>query len=412
VDLIIRRAVLRKQKGLVDIGVRDGTIVAIAERLASPGAREIDAGTRLVTPSFVDPHMHLDKAFTSDQSADSNTSGTVGEAVRILRDLKSRFTREDIIRRASRTIDLAISHGTTYIRTHVDVDPTVRLLGIEAVLEVRERYRGLVDLQIVAYPQEGITDETVPLLHAAMQMGADVVGGGPEIGLHDWEYHRHLDAVFDIAERYHADIDVHLDLSHDPTSRAFEYYARRAIADGYQRRATASHAAMLESCNEYYAQRLIELLKEAGMHVITCPTLNLLVHGRLDRGIVRRGLTRVKDLYAAGINVAYGSDNIMDPFNPTLGRADPLEIGLVGAFAIQWSLPAELEQLFDMATTNGARILHLDHYGVREGAPADLNVLDCTDVCEAFRNDAKPVFVVKGGRVIAERPHQPAVAVT
>jgi cytosine deaminase len=402
VDLVIRRAKLRNAEHVVDIGVQDHRIAAIAGRLEGRGDREIDAAGRLVTPSFVDPHMHLDKAFTSEH-APGNVSGTVGEAVRILRELKSGYTIEDIVRRASRIVELAVSHGTTYIRTHVDVDTAVKLLGVEALLRVRERYGGIVNLQIVAYPQEGINDETATLLSDAMEMGADVVGGGPEIGLYDWDYDRHIDTVFQIAARYNADIDLHLDLSHDPTSRAFEYFARRAIADGYQGRITASHAAMLESCNEYYAQRLIELLKEARMHVITCPTLNLLVHGRLDRGIVRRGLTRVKDLYAAGINVAYGSDNIMDPFNPTLGRADPLEIGLVGALAIQWSLPAELELLFDMATENGARIMGVTGYGIHEGAPADLNVLDCYDVTQAFRDDAKPRVVIKGGRVIVER---------
>jgi cytosine deaminase len=395
---------------LVDVAVKEGIVAAIAEHVGERGAREIDAAGRLVTPSFVDPHMHLDKAFTSEQ-APGNVSGTVGEAIRILRDLKRRYTIEDVMRRAGRTLELALCHGTTYVRTHVDVDSTVKLLGLEAILRVRDRYRGIVDLQIVAFPQEGINDETAPLLEEAMAMGADVVGGGPEIGLHDWEYHRHIDTVFEVAERYHADIDLHVDLTHDPTSRAFEYYAVHTISSGYLGRTTASHASLLESCNEYYAHRLIQLMHEAEMHVITCPTLNLLVHGRLDRGIVRRGLTRVKELCAAGINVAYGSDNIMDPFNPTLGRADPLEIGLVGALAIQWSLPAELELLFNMATDNGARILGLSNYGIREGAAADFNVLDCYDVAEAFREDAKPLFVVKGGRVVVERDSRVVVAV-
>jgi cytosine deaminase len=175
--------------------------------------------------------MHLDKSFTSE-NAPLNVSGTVGEAVGILRDLKGRFTREDVIRRASRTIELALSHGTTYIRTHVDVDTTVKLIGIQAMLRVRELYQGAVNLQIVAFPQEGINDQTAPLLDEAMHMGADVVGGGPEIGLHDWEYGRHIDTVFQIAERHDADIDLHIDLSHDPSSRAFEYYARRALSAG------------------------------------------------------------------------------------------------------------------------------------------------------------------------------------
>ncbi|HEY3249228.1 MAG TPA: amidohydrolase family protein [bacterium] len=410
-DLVIRRAKLRNRERVVDIGVQGRRIAAIAERLEARGDREIEAAGRLVAPSFVDPHMHLDKAFTSER-APSNVSGTVGEAVRILRALKGSYTIEDIVRRASRTIELAVSHGTTYIRTHVDVDGAVRLLGVEALLLVRDRYAGIVDLQIVAYPQEGINDETAPLLREAVAMGADLVGGGPEIGLHDWPYDRHIDTVFEIAAAHGADVDLHLDLSHDPASRAFEYFARRAIAAGYQGRTTASHAAMLESCNEYYAHRLIELLREAEMHVITCPTLNLLVHGRLDRGIVRRGLTRVRDLHAAGINVAYGSDNIMDPFNPTLGRADPLEIGLVGALAIQWSLPAELDLLFDMATENGARIMGIADYGIHEGAPADLNVLDCADVAQAFRDDARPRFVIKGGRVLVEREHRVDVVLT
>lgn len=410
-DLVIRRAKLRGGERVVDIGVQGPRIAAIAEHLDARGNREIDAAARLVAPSFVDPHMHLDKAFTSAR-APSNVSGTVGEAVRILRALKNTYTLEDIVGRAGRTVELAVSHGTTYIRTHVDVDSTVKLLGVEALLRVRERYRGIVDLQIVAYPQEGINEETAPLLGEAMAMGADVVGGGPEIGLHDWAYDRHIDTVFEIAAAHGADVDLHLDLSHDPTSRAFEYFARRAIAAGYPGRTTASHAAMLESCNEYYAQRLIELLKEAEMHVITCPTLNLLVHGRLDRGIVRRGLTRVKDLFAAGINVAYGSDNIMDPFNPTLGRADPLEIGLVGALAIQWSLPAELERLFDMATDNGARLMGIADYGIHEGAAADFNVLDCVDVAQAFRDDARPRVVIKGGRVLVERENRVDMALT
>lgn len=409
-DLVIRRARLRRDPRLVDIAIQDHVIASIAEHVEARGVRELDAAGKLVTPSFVDPHMHLDKSFTSE-NAPLNVSGTVGEAVGILRDLKGRFTREDVIRRASRTIELALSHGTTYIRTHVDVDTTVKLIGIQAMLRVRELYQGAVNLQIVAFPQEGINDQTAPLLDEAMHMGADVVGGGPEIGLHDWEYGRHIDTVFQIAERHDADIDLHIDLSHDPSSRAFEYYARRALSAGYQGRTTASHASLLESCSDYYAERLIGLIREAEMHVIFCPTVNMLVHGRLDRGIVRRGLTRVKELHAAGVNIAYGSDNIMDPFNPTLGRADPLEIGLVGAFAIQWSLPTELELLFDMATDNGARVQHLPEYGIREGAMADLNILDCHDVAQAYRENAKPVRVVKGGRVIVERESRVVMSV-
>jgi cytosine deaminase len=402
-DLIIRNARLRRTEGTRDIGISDGEIVRIASHISGETGREIDAGGCLTAPTFVDPHIHLDKALISE-TVRPNVSGTLGEAIEIIWERKKTYTVDDIVERASRVLRWGLTHGTTIFRTNVDVDTIGGLVPVEALLEVKSRFAGICTLQIVAFPQEGILKNpgTEDLLRKAMKMGADVVGGMPfnERTPTDWQ--RHIDICFQIAREFGADVDMHVDETDDPGARTLELVAAKTIAENYQGRVTAVHTCALAAYDDVYAARVIELVKEAGLNMITNPATNLMLQGRLDVEPRRRGITRVKELLRAGVNVAYGQDCLKDTFYPTFGQADPLEVGLITAHAAQMSLPEEIETLFDMATIHAARVLRLKKYGIAEGHPADLNIIAAETVQEAFRTRADRRYVIRRGKVIAE----------
>ncbi|KPL17684.1 MAG: hypothetical protein AMJ92_11375 [candidate division Zixibacteria bacterium SM23_81] len=402
-DLIIRDAQLRHTEGTRDIGVSDGRIVQIANRIPRKGQREIDAQGRLTTPTFIDPHLHLDKALISEVVR-PNLSGTLDEAIEIIWEKKKQYTIEDIVKRASRVLHWGIGYGTTIFRTNVDVDTIGKLVPVEALLEVKKRFAGICRLQIVAFPQEGILKNpgTEELLRQAMKIGADVVGGMPFNERTMADSQRHIDICFEIAKEFGADIDMHVDETDDPSARTLELLAAKTIQEGYQGRVTAVHTCALAAYDDVYAAKVIGLVKEAGLNMITNPATNLMLQGRMDTEPRRRGITRVKELLAAGINVAYGQDCLKDTFYPTFGQADPLEVGLITAHAAQMSLPEEIETLFDMATVNGARILRMEDYGIEEGRTANLNIIDTTTVQEAFRTQADRRHVIRRGEVIAE----------
>jgi cytosine deaminase len=402
-DVVIRNAQLRQTQGTRDIGVTDGKIAQIAPRISQKGRQEIEADGRLTVPTFVEPHVHLDKALISE-SVRPNVSGTLDEAIEIIWDRKKGYTVDDIVERASRVLRWGIGHGATIFRTNVDVDTIGGLVPVEALLEVKGRFAGVVRLQIVAFPQEGILQDpgTEKLLRKAMKMGADVVGGMPFNERTPADRQRHIDICFQIAQEFGADIDMHVDETDDPSARTLELLAARAIAENYQGRVTAVHTCALAAYDDVHAAWVIGLVKEAGLHMITNPATNLMLQGRLDRGIRRRGITRVKELLAAGVNVAYGQDCLKDTFYPTFGQADPLEVGLITAHATQMSLPEEIEVLFDMATVNAAKVLRLKKYGIEVGHPADVNIIDAPTVQEAFRTQADRRYVIAGGKVVAE----------
>jgi len=402
-ELIVRNALLRGNTETVDIGVADGIIKIIAPSINARGETDIDAGGRLVTPSFIDPHIHLDKILISEVVRE-NVTGTLTEAIEIIWDKKRNYTEEDIMERAGRVIKWAVKNGTTKMRTHVDVDTIGGLLPIETILRVKEKYSDIMDLQIVAFPQEGIIQDpgTKELMEEAMRMGADVVGGMPYNEMIYDDSKKHIDFCFELAKKYNADIDMHVDETDDSTAITLEYYAAKAIKEDYRGRVTACHTCALAAYNDYHAAKVIGLVKRARMNMITNPATNLMLQGRMDKQPIRRGITRVKELIATGVNVAYGQDCIKDTFYPTLGQADMLEVGQLLAHAAQMSTPREIEEVYDMPTINSARVIRLTDYGLEVGKSADFNIIDALDVQEALRTRADRLYVIKKGRVIAK----------
>ena len=402
-DLIVRNARLRDRPGKFDIGVEGGLIREISEHVSERAEREIDAGGRLTTPAFIDSHIHLDKVLTAE-SIRVNESGTLREAIEILRGAKRNYTAEDGKERAGTVVGWAALNGTTRLRTHVDVDTIGGLTSFKALLEVKKEYADVMDIQIVAFPQEGILTDpgAQELLRKAMDTGADVVGGMPHAEMTDDDTKRHIDVIFDIAREHDADIDSHIDETDDPRSRCIEYLAWKTIQEGYQGRVTADHVCALAAYDDNHASRVIEWISKAGISVETNPETNVVIQGRLDTYPKRRGLTRVKELLNAGVNVIFGQDCVKDAFYP-FGRADLLQVGFVLALLEQMTTPKGMETIFDMMTTNAAKALRVtEEYGLEVGKRADIVVIDADSVWEALRNQPDRLYVIKAGEVIAE----------
>jgi len=401
-DLVIRQARIWGREGRWDVAVAGGRYAEIAPAVAARGAREVEAGGRLLAPAFVDPHIHLDKVLVAEDVR-PNRSGTLGEAIAILWERKAAYTVDEIVRRAGQVIESAVVTGTTRIRTHVDVDTIGKLRPLEGVAAARERYRDLVDVEIVAFPQEGVVRDpgTADLLARAVEAGADLVGGMPHNEASPADSRRHVEICFEIAMRHGRDIDMHVDETDDPASRTLEIVADLTLANGYQGRVTAGHTCALAAYPDDYARAVIDKLARAGVHMITNPATNLMLQGRLDRQPVRRGVTRVKELLAAGVNVAMGQDCVKDTFYP-FGRADMLEVALITAHAAHLSLPPEVETVFAMGTTLAARVLRIPDYAVETGHRADFMLLDASTPAEAIRLQAPRRLVVRQGRVVAE----------
>lgn len=401
-DLIIRNARLRNDKLLKDIGIEDGKITAIETHIEETAKEEINALGQLTVPAFIDPHIHLDKVNILDVVR-PNVSGTLKEAIEIIWDKKTQYTNEDVVTRAGEVIEKAIANGTTRMRTHVDIDTIGGLKPLEGVLEVKKKYSNVMDLEIVAFPQEGILKNPgcEQLMWKAMEMGADVVGGMPANENCPLDSKRHIEIAFDIAQKYNSDIDMHVDETDDPFYRTLEMLADETIKRGYHRRVTAGHTCALAAYDDHYAQYVIDKVKEANINIITNPVTNLLLQGRSDKQPVRRGITRVKELLDAGVNVSFGQDCIKDTFYP-YGSADMMQVALISAHAAHMSLPQEIENVFDMTTVRAAEILRIKDYGIELGNTADIVIINCKDVLDAIRLQPDRSFVIKGGKIIAK----------
>jgi cytosine deaminase len=401
-DLLIRNANIVGQGGLKDIAIDAGRISKIG-KITKHARKTIDAGGMLLSPAFIDPHIHLDKVLIAEDLR-PNVSGTLMEAIELIWERKRRYTVADIKRRAGEVISMAAVNGTTRMRTHVDVDTTGGLMPLKGLLTTRKEFKELMDVQIVAFPQEGIIRDpgSEELMRKAMELGADLVGGMPHHERSHEEAKQHIDIAFDIAREFDADIDMHVDETDDPNSRSLEYLAEKTIVEGYQGRVTADHTCALAAYQDDYARDVIRKVKLAKINMITNPVTNLVIQGRGDRQPIRRGITRVKELLAAGVNVTFGQDCVDDAFYP-FGRADMLEVALITAHAAQLTTPAEIGTLFEMMTTNAARTLGvLDDYGIAIGKRADLIIMDAESPKDAIRMQVSRRYVIKNGRVIAE----------
>jgi cytosine deaminase len=400
-DLIIRNARLHRRNTLVDIAVTNGKFARIASDISESATREIDAVGRLVSPPFIDAHVHLDAVLTVGQPR-YNTSGTLLEGIQIWSERKPSLTREDVKQRVLEEVRWEVAQGTLHIRSHVDVcDPA--LTALRALLEVREEVRDICDIQLVAFPQDGILSfpNGRELMRKAMELGCDIVGGIPhyewtrDMGVEDVHY------AFALAKEFNRDIDCHCDETDDPHSRFTEVMAADTIEQGWQGRVTASHCTAMHSYDNAYAFKLMRLLARAGMHVIANPFDNVVLQGRFDTYPKRRGITRVKELLAAGVNVALGHDSIMDPWFP-LGRGDMLAAAQLALFLCHMSGYDEINDVLDLITTNAAKTLRIsDRYGIEEDKPADFLVLDAPTAFEALRLLPARLHVFKQGREVA-----------
>lgn len=400
-DHIIRHAQLHRRAGLVDIAVHNGYFARIADAIPESAELEIDAAGRLVAPPFIDAHVHLDAVLTVGQPR-YNETGTLLEGIQIWSERKPSLTREDVKQRALEEIRWEVAQGSLYIRSHVDVcDPN--LTALRALLEVREEVRDICDLQLVAFPQDGILSfpNGRELMRAAMELGCDIVGGIPhyewtrDMGVEDVHY------AFALAKEFNRDIDCHCDETDDPHSRFTEVMAADTIQQSWQGRVTASHCTAMHSYDNAYAFKLLRLLARAQVNVVANPFDNVVLQGRFDTYPKRRGIARVKELLASGVNVALGHDSIMDPWFP-LGRGDMLAAAQLALFLCHMSGYEEINDVLDLITINGAKALRItDRYGIEEGKPADFLVLDAPSAFEAMRLVPSRMYVFKHGREVA-----------
>ncbi|WP_207460673.1 amidohydrolase family protein [Azospirillum sp. SYSU D00513] len=399
-DLILRRATLPDGRTGIDIGVRDGRIAAVEPDLQAEGGEEIDATGRLVTPPFVDAHFHMDSTLSYGLPR-INQSGTLLEGIALWGELKPQLTQEAIAERALAYCDWAVARGLLAIRTHVDVcDP--RLLAVEALLEVKKRVKPYLDLQLVAFPQDGVlrTPGGLELLTRALDMGVDVVGGIPHFERTMADGAASVKLLCELAAERGLLVDMHCDESDDPLSRHVETLACEAQRLGLQGRVVGSHLTSMHSMDNYYVSKLIPLMVEAQLGAIANPLINITLQGRHDSYPKRRGMTRVPELMAAGLTVAFGHDCVMDPWYP-LGSGDLLEVAHMGLHVGQMTGHEAMKTCFHAVTRAPAKLLHLEGYGLEPGCNADLVVLQAGDPVEAIRLRAARLFVLRRGKVIS-----------
>ncbi len=401
----ILNARLRGRSGLYRIELDGARIAAISAQQAPAEASEgdIDAASNLVVPPFIEPHIHLDATLTAGEPA-WNMSGTLFEGIERWGERKALVTHEDTKARAKKTIDMLVDHGIQHVRTHVDVtDPT--LSALKSMLEVREETRHLIDLQIVAFPQEGIESFKGgrELMTEAIAMGADVVGGIPHFENTRDQGVSSIKFLMDLAERTGCLVDVHCDETDDPQSRFLEVLAEEARVREMGERVTASHTTAMGSYDNAYCSKLFRLLKQSKINFVSCPTESIHLQGRFDTYPKRRGLTRVAEIDRAGMNICFGQDSIVDPWYP-LGNGNILRILEAGLHICHMLGYEDLQRGLDLITDNSARTLNLgERYGLEVGRLANLLVLSAPDDYEMLRTQGHALLSVRNGEVLMRR---------
>ncbi len=402
-DLLVHNATLPDGRTGMSVAVQDGRITEVTEGLQAPAHETLDGQGLLLTPPFIDAHFHMDATLSYGMPR-VNQSGTLLEGIALWGELKPQLTHEVVVKRALAYCDWAAARGLLAIRSHVDTsDPS--MLAVEALLEVKRRVAPYIELQLVAFPQDGVlrTPGGVQNIERALDLGVDVVGGIPHFERTMADGAASVRLLCEMAEKHGKLVDMHCDESDDPLSRHVETLAYETQRLGLHGRVAGSHLTSMHSMDNYYVSKLLPLMAEARMHAIANPLINITLQGRHDTYPKRRGMTRVPELLAAGVNVAFGQDCCMDPWY-SLGSGDMLEVAHMGLHVAQMTGQAAIRQCFEAVTTNPARIMQLDGYGIAPGCNADFVLLHAKDAVEAIRLRATRLKVYRRGKLLACMP--------
>ncbi|KRM05219.1 cytosine deaminase [Liquorilactobacillus ghanensis DSM 18630] len=401
--MLIKNVHVNNEKKITDVRIENGKFTQILPNLsAKKGEEIIDGQRKLLLPPFIDSHIHLDATLTAGQP-EWNETGTLFDGIRIWSERKQSLTIADVKQRARQTLLRQAGLGIQFVRSHVDTtDP--QLIALQALLELKAELKDVIELQLVAFPQEGILSfpNGKALLEQALKEGADVVGGIPHYEFNQFYGADSLKYLMGLAEKYNVLVDVHCDEIDDPNSRNLEVLATLAYETGLKQRVTASHTTAMGSYNDAYTYKLFRLLKMANLNFVANPLVNIHLGGRFDTYPKRRGLTRVKELSAAGINVSFGEDDVQDPWNP-LGNGNMLDPLQMGVYAAQLMGYQQLQQSFNYITYNAAKTLNIqDHYGIELGKPGNCILLNGTDFYQVLNQHAEVLYNIRNGKILAK----------
>ena len=402
-ELLVKNANLPDGRIGIDIGCESGKITAVEAGITAEAKETVDATGWLIAPPFVDPHFHMDATLSLGMPR-MNMSGTLLEGIALWGELKKLQSTEEIVERALHYCDLATAMGIGAIRSHVDTCDD-ELKGVQALLDVRERVKDYIDLQLVAFPQDGVLRDPKALENTirALDMGVDIVGGIPHFERTMKQGAESIKLLCELAAERGLMVDMHCDESDDPLSRHIETLSYETQRLGLQGRVAGSHLTSMHSMDNYYVSKLIPLMVEAGVHAIPNPLINIMLQGRHDTYPKRRGQTRVRELRDAGITVGFGSDCVMDPWY-SLGCADMLDVAFMGLHAGQLSSRKDMAWCFEAVTESSAKIMGLEKYGLSTGCNANFNILQAQNSIEAIRLRAHRISIIRNGRIIASNP--------
>ena len=399
-DLLIKNVNLANAEKGQDIAVIDGKIVEIATHITTPAQQTIQGNGHLASAPFIDSHFHMDSTLSLGQPR-LNQSGTLLEGIALWGELKPSLTVDAIKKRALELCRWSIARGTLAIRTHVDISDD-RLLAVDALLEVREEMSEYIDIQIVAFPQDGFLRyaKSEQNLLRALDKGVDVVGGIPHFERTMADGSASIRRLCEIAQQRDLLVDMHCDESDDPMSRHIEVLASETIRQGLQGRVTGSHLTSMHSMDNFYVSKLLPLIREAQVHVVANPLINITLQGRSDSYPKRRGMTRVPEMLEAGINVAFGHDCVMDPWY-SFGTHDMLDVAHMGLHVAQMTGMSQMSAAFEAVTNNAAKVMRLENYGLQVGCHADIVICEASSAIEALQLRPERLFVIRRGKVIA-----------
>ena len=401
--MLIKQVLIENATDPKDVRIVDGKFAEIADNLApEAGEQVIDATNKLMIPPFVDPHVHLDSTMTAGDP-EWNETGTLFDGIRIWSERKKTLSHEDVKQRAIQALKIQAAHGLQFVRSHVDITD-LDLVALKALIEVREEVKPWMTLQLVAFPQEGILSFPggKELMIKAAELGVDAIGAIPHFEFTREYSVESLHFAFEVAQKYNLLIDAHTDEMDDPASRGLETMAALALETGLKEKVTASHTTAMGSYNDAYVYKLMRLLKMSDINFVANPLINMYLGGRFDTYPKRRGLTRVKELDAEGINVACGEDDIKDPWYP-MGNGNMVDALHMGLHATQIMGYSEIMNSYRFTTKNGARTMHVqDSYGIEVGKPANFLIFNATNWFDALNERAEMLYSIHNGEVLVE----------